>query len=69
MRYWEEQIAQYRADQKGYEYAKDKANYYAELKGVEGEIKHSQEQIDRAMSRGVIVDEVNLEKRGDTSDK
>ena len=39
MRYWEEQIEQYRADLKGYAYAQDRSNYYAELKGVEEEIK------------------------------
>ena len=39
MRYWEEDIARYRADKKGYTYAKNKNNYYAELKGAEKEIK------------------------------
>ena len=39
MQWWEEDIARYRADKKGYAYAKDANNYYAELKGVEEEIK------------------------------
>ena len=39
MQWWEEDIAQYRADKKGYTCAKDINNYYAELKGVEDEIK------------------------------
>ena len=43
MQWWEEDIARYRADQKGYAYAKDINNYYAELKGVEDEIKAAQE--------------------------
>ena len=39
MQYWEEEIARYRADEKGYAYAEDINNYCTELKGVEEEIK------------------------------
>ena len=39
MQLWGEDIARYRADKKEYAYAKDINNYYAELKGVEDEIK------------------------------
>ena len=46
MRYREEDIARYRADKKGYTYAKDKNNYYTELKGVEEEIKIALDEID-----------------------
>ena len=52
MRYWEEDIARYRADKKGYTYAKDKNNYNAELKGVEEEIRRALEEIDGKL-RGI----------------
>ena len=38
MQWWKKDIARYRADQKGYAYAKIINNYYAELKGVGDEI-------------------------------
>ena len=58
MRYWEEDIARYRADKKGYTYAKDKNNYHAELKGVEEEIKRALEEIEgklRGLESGVTT--------------
>ena len=51
-------------DQKWYA---DKASYYAELKGVEDEIKLAQEQIDETINRGVCGEAENREQRGDTS--
>ena len=39
IQWWEEDIARYRADKKGYAHAKDINNYYAEPKRVEDEIK------------------------------
>ena len=48
--------ARYGADKKEYTYAKDKNNYYAELKGVEEEIKRALEEIDgklRGLESGV----------------
>ena len=39
MQWWEVDIARYRADKKGYAYAREINKYYAELKGVEDEIK------------------------------
>ena len=40
-------IARNRNDKKGYEYAKDINNYYAELKGVDEEVK-TQKRVEKA---------------------
>ena len=64
IRYWEEQIAQYRADLKGYAYAQDRSNYCTELKEVEEEIKLALRQSDdeiRVAGTGVSL----LEKMND----
>ena len=56
MQWWEEVIARYRADKKYDKY--DINNYYAELKGVEDEIKAALER----GSRGAIEGEPSTTK-------
>ena len=56
MQWWEEDIASYRAEQKGYTYAKDINNYHAEPKGIEDEIKtHWQEGVQTYVREHVRV--------------
>ena len=53
IRYCEEGLPRYRTDKKGYKYANDKTNYYAELKEVENKIKLALRNMDGELSGAV----------------
>ena len=64
MQWWKEDIARYSADKKGYTYAKAINNYYAELKGVEDEIKAALERGSTDVLEGACESMTNSEIGG-----